>query len=79
MIHFYELSSMDSAQRARLVRRAEIRIDELVERIRPIVEDVRNHARGNLCKPLLKRYAISARSTSARCRMSNGLQRLPLA
>src|SRR5258708_4329681 len=42
MIHFYELSSMDSAQRARLVRRAEIRIDELVERIRPIVEDVRN-------------------------------------
>jgi histidinol dehydrogenase len=42
MIHFYELSSMDSAQRARLVRRAEIRIDELVERVRPIVEDVRN-------------------------------------
>ena len=42
MIHFYELSSMDSAQRARLVRRAEIRIDEQVERVRPIVEDVRN-------------------------------------
>jgi histidinol dehydrogenase len=42
MIHFYELSSMDSVQRTRLVRRAEIRIDELVERVRPIVEDVRN-------------------------------------
>src|SRR5260370_6286226 len=42
MIHFYDRSSMDSAQRARLVRRAEIRIDELVERVRPIVEDVRN-------------------------------------
>src|SRR6266566_5546379 len=42
MIHFYELSCIDSAQRARLVRRAEIRIDEQVERVRPIVEDVRN-------------------------------------
>lgn len=42
MIHVYELSSVDSAQRARLVRRAEIRIDELVERIRPLVEDVRD-------------------------------------
>jgi histidinol dehydrogenase len=41
MIHFYELSSMDASQRARLLRRAEIQIDELVERVRPIVEGVR--------------------------------------
>ena len=42
MIHFYELSTMDAAQRARLLRRAEIQIDELVERVRPIVEAVRD-------------------------------------
>lgn len=42
MIHFYELSTMDTAQRARLLRRAEIQIDELVERVRPIVEAVRD-------------------------------------
>src|SRR5947209_2564269 len=41
MIHFYELSSMDVSQRARLLRRAEIQIDELVEQVRPIVEGVR--------------------------------------
>jgi len=42
MIHFYELSTMDTAQRAHLLRRAEIQIDELVERVRPIVEAVRD-------------------------------------
>src|SRR5216684_1187048 len=42
MIHFYELSTMDTAQRARLLRRAEIQIDELVERVRPIVRAVRD-------------------------------------
>src|SRR5712692_2141301 len=42
MIHFYELSTMDTTQRARLLRRAEIQIDELVERVRPIVEAVRD-------------------------------------
>lgn len=42
MIHFYELSTMDTAQRARLLRRAEIQIDELVERVRPVVEAVRD-------------------------------------
>src|SRR5438132_9418233 len=41
MIHFYELSSMDASQRARLLRRAEIQIDELIERIRPILQGVR--------------------------------------
>ena len=41
MIHFYELSSMDASQRARLLRRAEIQIDELVERVRPIIQGVR--------------------------------------
>ncbi|MFL5653654.1 MAG: histidinol dehydrogenase [Ktedonobacteraceae bacterium] len=41
MIHFYELSTMEASQRARLLRRAEIQIDELIERVRPIVEGVR--------------------------------------
>ena len=41
MIHFYELSTLDAAQRARLLRRAEIEIDALVERVRPIVQGVR--------------------------------------
>ncbi len=42
MIHFYELASMDAAQRARLMRRAEIQIDDLIERVRPIVHAVRD-------------------------------------
>lgn len=41
MIHFYELSTLDAAQRQRLLRRAEIQIDELIERVRPIVAAVR--------------------------------------
>jgi histidinol dehydrogenase len=41
MIHFYELATMNAAQRARLLRRAEIQIDELIERMRPIVRAVR--------------------------------------
>src|SRR5712692_519538 len=45
MIHFYELSSMNSEQRAHLLHRAEIQIDELLERVRPIVQAV--HERGD--------------------------------
>jgi histidinol dehydrogenase len=41
MIHFYELVTMDTAQRQRLLRRAELQIDELIERVRPIVQAVR--------------------------------------
>lgn len=41
MIHFYELSTLNAAQRARLLRRAEIEIDALVEQVRPIVQGVR--------------------------------------
>ena len=41
MIHFYELFSMSAEERTRLLRRAEIQIDELVERVRPILQDVR--------------------------------------
>ncbi len=41
MIHFYELSTLNAAQRVRLLRRAEIEIDALVERVRPIVQGVR--------------------------------------
>src|SRR5579885_2791892 len=45
MIHFYELAAMDAQQRTRLLRRAEIEIDALMERVRPIVQAVR--ARGD--------------------------------
>ncbi len=41
MIHFYELATMDVSQRARLLRRAEIQIDELIERVRPIIQEAR--------------------------------------
>jgi len=41
MIHFFELATMDASKRARLLRRAEIQIDELIERVRPIVQGVR--------------------------------------
>ncbi len=41
MIHFYELSQLNAGQRARLMRRAEIAIDELIEYVRPIVRDIR--------------------------------------
>ncbi len=42
MIHFYELSQLDSIERARLLRRAEIEIDDLIEYVRPIVRAVRD-------------------------------------
>ena len=41
MIHFYELATMTGDERARLLRRAEIQIDELTERVRPILQEVR--------------------------------------
>src|SRR5437660_1859211 len=41
MIHFYELSTMNASQRLRLLRRAELQIDELTERVRPIIQAVR--------------------------------------
>ena len=41
MIHFYELATMSGDQRARLLRRAETQIDEWSERVRPIVQGVR--------------------------------------
>ncbi len=41
MIHFYELATLDAAQRLRLLRRAEIEIDNLIEYIRPILQAVR--------------------------------------
>ncbi len=42
MIHIYELSRLDGAQRARLLRRAEVAIDELIDYVRPIVRAVRD-------------------------------------
>jgi histidinol dehydrogenase len=41
MIHFYELATLTGDERARLLRRAEIQIDELTERVRPILQEVR--------------------------------------
>src|SRR5215470_5876585 len=45
MIHFYELATMNASQRVRLLRRAELQIDELTERVRPILQAV--HDRGD--------------------------------
>src|SRR5260370_5799604 len=42
MIHFYELSTMEIGERGGLLGRGEIQIEELVERVRPIVEAVRD-------------------------------------
>lgn len=42
MIHFYELAKLDTVQRRRLLRRAEIEIDDLIEYVRPIVRAVRD-------------------------------------
>ncbi len=41
MIHFYELAMLNASKRVRLVRRAELQIDELTERVRPIIQAVR--------------------------------------
>ncbi len=42
MIHFYELSKLDTTQYKRLLRRAEVEIDDLIDYVRPIVRDVRD-------------------------------------
>lgn len=42
MIHFFELSKLDAGQRARMMRRAEVAIDELLDYVRPIVQAVRD-------------------------------------
>lgn len=42
MIHFYELARLDRAQRTRLMRRAEVAIDDLLDYVRPIVHAVRD-------------------------------------
>lgn len=41
MIHYYELASMSAPERTRLLRRAEVQIDEWGERARPIIQEVR--------------------------------------
>ncbi len=41
MIHFYKLATLDAIQRRRLLRRAEVQIDELIEYVRPLVAAVR--------------------------------------
>lgn len=41
MIHVYDLATLNTEQRARLLRRAEVAIDDLLEYVRPIVRAVR--------------------------------------
>ena len=41
MIHVYDLSKLNAEQRRRLLRRAEVAIDELIEYVRPIVGAIR--------------------------------------
>lgn len=48
MIHVYELSKLDAEQRTRLLRRAEVAIDELLEYVRPIVHAIRDRGDGAL-------------------------------
>lgn len=43
MIHFYELSRLDAVQQQRLLRRAEVEIDALLEYVRPLIAQVREH------------------------------------
>jgi histidinol dehydrogenase len=42
MIHFYELATLTTTQRSRLLRRAEVAIDDLIEYVRPIVHAIRD-------------------------------------
>ncbi|HEY0755583.1 MAG TPA: histidinol dehydrogenase [Ktedonobacteraceae bacterium] len=41
MIHFYKLATLEAAERQRLLRRAEIEIDQLIEYVRPLIKEVR--------------------------------------
>src|SRR5437764_7671820 len=41
LIHVYELSKLNAEQRAHILRRAEVAIDELIEYVRPIVHAIR--------------------------------------
>ena len=41
MVHVYELANLDTVQRSRLLRRAEVAIDDLLDYVRPIVRAVR--------------------------------------
>lgn len=41
MLHFYELGTLNATQRQRLLRRAEVEIDALIEYVRPILGAVR--------------------------------------
>ncbi|HTI14386.1 MAG TPA: histidinol dehydrogenase [Dictyobacter sp.] len=42
MVHFYDLATLPAEQRARLIRRSEMAIDDLLDYVRPIVRDVRD-------------------------------------
>ncbi len=55
MIHFYELATLNASQRQRLLRRAETQIDELIERVRPIVQAIRERGDEALVE-LTKRF-----------------------
>ena len=69
MIHTYELATLDPTQRSRLLRRAEVAIDELIEYVRPIVHAVRDRGDEALIECMERTYSISSSmATSARRR-----------
>lgn len=67
MIHFYELSRLDTKQRARLLRRAETAIDDLLDYVRPIVRGVRDRGDAALLE-YIERFD-GARLTADRLRV----------
>ncbi len=68
MIHFYQLADLTSEQRARLLRRAEVAIDDLLDYVRPIVRAVRERGDQALIE-FMERFD-SVRLTPDRLRVS---------
>jgi histidinol dehydrogenase len=68
MIHTYELSRLDATQYKRLLRRAEMAIDDLLDYVRPIVRDVRDRGDAALIEYMEKFDHV--RLTPAQLRVS---------
>ncbi|BCL81500.1 histidinol dehydrogenase [Ktedonobacteria bacterium brp13] len=68
MIHFYDLSTVDTLQRKRLLRRAEVAIDDLLDYVRPIVRGIRDRGDAALLE-YMERFD-HVKLTSAQLRVS---------
>lgn len=68
MIHFYELAALDADQRRRLLRRAELEIDALIEYVRPLLAAVRE--RGDEAMPEFTAKFDRVQLDAARLRVS---------